>query len=92
MPDIDLLFPFRASAEPLAAHSPGDDDAQEPPVRAFVGGFVHLKEEDEMALLVEIGPEGWTPTQQPLLSSLPPFARFHKATTTTCARRGNAKT
>jgi hypothetical protein len=42
---LDLLFPFRASTEPLAAH------AQEPPVRAFVGGFVHLKEEDEMAVL-----------------------------------------
>jgi hypothetical protein len=48
---LDLLFPFRASAEPLAARSPGDDDAQEPPVRAFVGGFVHLKEEDEMEAL-----------------------------------------
>jgi hypothetical protein len=48
---LNLLFPFRASAEPLAAFSPRDDDAQEPPVCAFVGGFVHLKEEDEVAAL-----------------------------------------
>jgi hypothetical protein len=42
------------------------------------------------SLLVEIGPEWWTPTQQPPEFS-PPFACFRRAITSTGARRGNAK-
>jgi hypothetical protein len=38
-------------AEPLNASIAGKANAQEPPVRAFVGGFLHLKEEDKMAVL-----------------------------------------
>jgi hypothetical protein len=36
------------------------------------------------------GPKGGRRHNSPL-SSLPPFACFHKATTSTCARGGNAK-
>jgi hypothetical protein len=48
-------------------------------------------------MLVEIGPEGWTPTQQPL-NSLPTFALSCEAptststSTSTWARKGNAET
>jgi hypothetical protein len=40
---------------------------------------------------VEIGPEGWTPTQQPP-EFFPRFAYYDEATSTTGARKGNAET
>jgi hypothetical protein len=43
-----------------------------------------------MCMLVEIGPEGWTPTQQPL-ESFPSLRLLYEATSTTKARKGNAK-
>jgi hypothetical protein len=38
-------------------------------------------------VLVEIGPEGWTPTQQSL-STFPSFGYYYEATSTTRARKG----